>query len=93
MEDDDYTMGELFGSMRQASQDRRAANRASSAQLLADAGIPAETRNGGAHLIVAGAWDFWPGTGKWKERGGGRRSGRGVFGLIRLIKPPAPPQA
>lgn len=87
MDDDDYSMGEVFAGMRQASQERRASNRDRSALRLAEEGIPFVSNNGGVHLVVAGAWDFWPGTGKWKERGGRARAGRGVFGLIRLIKP------
>lgn len=86
-DDDDYTMGDVFNSMRAASQQRRADNRERSAALLAEAGISAVSNNAGAHLVVAGGWDFWPGTGLWKERAGRKRKGRGVFGLIRAIKP------
>lgn len=64
---------------------QRANNRAKSASLLKAAGIPFETRNEGAHLIIADTWDFWPGTGLWKHRHIGRQ-GRGVLPLLEAIK-------
>jgi hypothetical protein len=56
-------MGEMFNDWRKAKQEKRASNRDASAQLLMAAGIGFESRNDGAHLIVAGRYDFWPGTG------------------------------
>lgn len=62
-----------------ASAAKRAGNRDASVRLLEQAGIPFESKNGGAHLLVAGRYDFWPGTGLWQARGeatkqrGGRR--------------------
>lgn len=55
----------------QLSRERRAHNRESSAALLSAMGIAFEAKNEGAHLIVRHAGrtiDFWPGTGKWKDR-------------------------
>lgn len=49
-------------------------------------GIVFKTANGGAHLQVWARFDFWPGTGRWKERGMGRRAGRGVESLIEQIR-------
>ena len=69
------------------SQARRADNRESSAEILADRGIQFERKNMGAHLIVTHGGkvvDFWPGTGKFIPRGFGR-PGRGVFNLLKLI--------
>jgi hypothetical protein len=57
---------------RECSQEKRARNREFSKGLLTQCGIPFESKNGGAHLIVTRSgvpWaDFWPGTGKWIER-------------------------
>jgi hypothetical protein len=54
-----------------------------SLKLLRDRDIPFVVKNGGAHIIVNGRIDFWPGTGLWIERGGPR--GRGVKDLLRHI--------
>ena len=69
------------------SVERRAKNRQSSAEILAERGIQFETKNMGAHLVVSHdgkVADFWPGTGKYIPRGGGR-PGRGVFNLLKLL--------
>jgi hypothetical protein len=69
------------------SAERRAKNRQSSAEMLAERGIQFETKNMGAHLVVSHdgkVADFWPGTGKYIPRGGGR-PGRGVFNLLKLL--------
>lgn len=64
---------------------QRAGNRDASAQMLKQAGIPFESQNGGAHLIVAGRYDFWPGTGLWQARGEATKQ-RGVRRLIARIQ-------
>lgn len=72
---------------KEESQERRTGNRDNSAQVLADNGIAYLSKNGGAHLVVAHEGevvDFWPGTGKFTPRGGGR-SGRGVFNLLKHL--------
>lgn len=69
------------------SAERRAKNRQSSAEILAERGVQFEAKNMGAHLIVSHdgkVADFWPGTGKYIPRGGGR-PGRGVFNLLKLL--------
>lgn len=69
------------------SQQRRANNRDSSAKLLEERGISFVSRNSGAHLIVEHGGvtvDFWPGTGKFTQRGV-TKSGRGVFNLLKLL--------
>lgn len=69
------------------SQARRADNRESSANILTEHGVQFETKNMGAHLIVSHdghVIDFWPGTGKYIPRSGGR-PGRGVFNLLKAI--------
>jgi hypothetical protein len=86
---DDDDMGDLFRAKKAASLVKRADNRASSTDLLVERGVPFASHNLGAHLVVAGKWDFWPGTGKWRERKGiaGRklREGRGVFNLLDIV--------
>jgi len=80
-------MGEVFNEMKEGSKKRRARNRKQSPKLLEGAGIPFESKNGGAHLIVEGREcriDFWPGTGRWISRNGKR--GFGVKALIRYVK-------
>lgn len=78
-------MGEVFNAMRKAAQDKRAANREQSAKMLQDAGIPFDSHNHGAHLIVDGRYDFWPGTGLWIERST-KKDGRGVHSLMKHVK-------
>ena len=84
-------MGEMFNEMRAASKEKRASNREASAQILRSHGIDFETKNIDAHLIVHhGTFcvDFWPGTGKWKDRKG--KYGRGVFQLLKYLGVKAP---
>ena len=73
--------------MRRAGQERRAANRQSSASLLESKGVGFESKNSGAHLIVrcgAKVADFWPGTGKYAVRNpAGVTYKRGVFNLLK----------
>lgn len=77
---------ELWQAIKKDRQEKRAANRESSARELTEAGIRFRSLNGGAHLRVEDpSVDFWPGTGLWKDPATGR-SGRGVFKLIRYLK-------
>jgi hypothetical protein len=82
------TMGDMvedYAAMRKQSQERRANNRDSSAQILTSKGVIFTSNNGGAHLIIrygSGHIDFWPGTGKWIVRGSDVK-GRGVFELLK----------
>jgi hypothetical protein len=78
-------MGEMFTAMRERSRARRANNRAKSAQMLRDAGVEFVEKNGGAHLIVAGCIDCWPGTGLWQDRNLKTRA-RGVRELLRHVR-------
>lgn len=82
----DIDIGEMYRQMREEGRERRASHRENSPKLLEAVGIFFESKNGGAHLIVEGKHcyiDFWPGTGKWIERGG--RKGFGVRNLIKYI--------
>lgn len=78
-------IGETFTALRERSRARRANNRSKSADMLRAAGVAFVARNGGAHLIVAGRWDAWPGTGLWVDRTTKER-GRGVRELIRALR-------
>ena len=79
-------MGEMFNDWRAMKQQKKRDNMALSTDILRQRDVLFESKNGGVHLIVHGAFtviDFWPSTGKWIVRGG--RSGRGVFKLLRLL--------
>ena len=78
-------LGDDFRAMREHSQGKRAANRSSSAALLAARCVPFTSHNDGAHLIVGDPpkADLWPGTGLWIIRGG--RKGRGVGRLLTAL--------
>ena len=82
---DDDDVSAMWREHRAASQEKRASNRDRSAALLQEAGIQFVSKNGGAHLIVAERYDFWPGTGLWMARGDKSKS-RGVKRLIQRIK-------
>ena len=90
---DDDTMADYWRdvtpAIQEASQQRRASNRANSAALLRANGVPFESKNGGAHLIVRDGsgriFDLWPGTGLWRLRGAPHRW-RGVQSLLGTIK-------
>lgn len=56
------------------------------AEALNRSGVPFVSKNFGAHLIVNGRYDFWPGTGYWKERGDGKRKGQGVATLLNELQ-------
>jgi hypothetical protein len=77
--------GELFSALRARSAARRAENRKHAPAMLQQEGIAFESKNDGAHLIVAGEYDFWPGTGLWRHRRD-RKSSRGIKKLIRRIR-------
>lgn len=79
-------VGEMFEGMREESQAKRAINRDKSQQILIDNGIPFKYFNFGAHLVVDSRFDFWPGTGKFTCRETSK-SGRGIFNLLKKLKP------
>ena len=88
-EESENEVTEMWRAHRQDQQAKRAKNRASSPEMLKQAGITFEVKNGGAHLVV-GDWDFWPGTGLWRARrpkNGRHAKGYGVRNLIKMVKP------
>lgn len=81
-------MGDLWRGLKAIRQEKRASNRKSSRELMHEAGLQFEARNGDAHLIVKAAdvmIDFWPGTGLWIVRGQPTRR-YGVRGLIQFCQ-------
>ena len=78
-------LGDDFKAMRELSQEKRERNRAASTAILRRVGIPFESKNDGAHLIVLYAIDFWPGTGLWIVRKT-KKKGRGVRNLLAIIR-------
>lgn len=82
-EDDFDDMTEMFEEMRRESQEKRARNRESSKAILIQRGIKVRAFTD-AHLRVADRFDFWPGTGKYKNIKTGKY-GRGVFNLIKEL--------
>lgn len=81
-------MAELFNGWREHKQAKRASNTVSSTQALIDAGIPFESHNAGAHIVIKmgnAVYDFWPSTGLWWLRPT-KIKHRGVFRLIQTIK-------
>lgn len=88
MTTDEDDIGAFWRDVNAASQVKRAGNRASSPDLLKEAGIAFETKNNCAHLVVQAYGhiiDFWPGTGLWRVRGSTQRH-RGVRKLIKFCK-------
>lgn len=82
-------MGDDFKALREESQIKRASNRNNASEILKKAGVSFLIKNGGAHFVVfclaesqKPQFDFWPGTGKFINRNT-KRSGRGIFNLIR----------
>lgn len=69
-------MGEAadsMGDMKAVQQYQRSQNRDAAPAKLNAAGIDFQSSNGGAHIIIKHGdvvIDFWPGTDKWKLRGG-----------------------
>lgn len=78
MEDD-------FRALREAKQQRRRSNTARSTELLRQRGIPFESKNGGAHLVVDGRVNFWPSTGLYIPLDFNKPKGRGVKNLLRFL--------
>jgi hypothetical protein len=82
---DDLT--DVYALGREESKRRRAAHRDNSARILREHDVGYAVRNDGAHLVVRGTVDFWPGTGLWIVRAT-REEGRGVFALLRHLGVP-----
>lgn len=80
-------MADIFNGWREHKQAKRASNTVQSTQALIDAGIPFESHNGGAHIVIKmgnAVYDFWPSTGLWWQRAT-KIKHRGVFRLIQTV--------
>lgn len=97
----EITDTECFAALRRESQAKRHANLTSSTDILRQRGIQFESCNGGVHLVIrrdGRTWDFWPSTGKFRERDRSAtpgefaikrksvRDGRGVFNLLKALE-------
>lgn len=81
-------MGEMFNEHKRQQKLRRESNRHTSAELLTVRGVPYESKNLGAHLVLQRGphrIDFWPGTGLWHYHTpkGKTLKRRGVFRLLK----------
>lgn len=77
-------IAEAFRMMREDEQAARAKRRADAPRILAQHDVGFVAYNEGAHLLVRGHVDLWPGTGNWVDRVTTKR-GRGVFALLRHL--------
>ena len=78
-------LSETFSLMKRSSQLKRAQNRQNAPDILKDRGIQFIAHTD-AHLTVTGKKcliDLWPGTGKFILRDKSKKTGRGIFNLIR----------
>ena len=78
----DAEVKEYYAALRVQSSEKRANNRAYAITRLDTLGIKYETKNKGAHIIIADRWDFWSGTGKWRDRKHNKYH-RGIESLIK----------
>lgn len=81
----DSGVKEHYAALREQSKRVREERRLSVPQKLDDNNIKYESKNKGAHLIIANRWDLWPGTGKWRDRKANKYK-HGVDYLISEIK-------
>ena len=77
-------MGEMFNDLKKHTKAKKRNNLEYSTKMLEDAGIPFIKKNGGVHLIVDGAFDFWPSTGLFINRST-QKQGRGVKNLLKAL--------
>jgi hypothetical protein len=84
---EDSDIGENWKAYREHRREKKAGNVTSSLELLAAKGVPFSVLSvANHHTLVAGRCDFWPSTGKWRDRVTGR-TGRGVQKLISHVEP------
>lgn len=86
--DDLDDIGAVFKHMGALGKEKRHDNLVNSTELLRQNDIDVISKNDGFHLIVSCGdkkVDFWPSTGFFIFRNGGKK-GRGVFKLMRELK-------
>ena len=76
--------GEMYSDLKKHNKAKKRVNLEASTKMLEDAGIPFIKKNGGVHLIVDGAFDFWPSTGLFINRST-QKQGRGVKNLLKAL--------
>lgn len=87
--DDSDDIAETWRLLNEMKAAKRAYNRQASARLLEKSGIPFNTKNNGAHLILkfGKIWaNLWPGTGLWTTYTPNKIKGRGVANLIKWLQ-------
>ena len=88
----DWEYAELYADQKEARRKQKEHNKNRSTEFLHWIGLSVDSKNNGVHLVVCGAVDFWPSTGKWifREHVVGKakpQRGRGVKKLVaQLIK-------
>ena len=76
--------GEMYSALKKHNKEKKRNNLEYSTKILEDAGIPFIKKNGGVHLIIDGAFDFWPSTGLFINRAN-QKQGRGVKNLLKAL--------
>lgn len=82
-------MGELYRANQSRMKDVKARRRHEADVLLTGARIRYTKHNMGQHLIIEGPEDFvdfWPGTAKWRKRGGAQPTNFGVDSLMKYLR-------
>ena len=77
-------MGDMWRAEKERGQKNRERNRKYGLEKLQSLGLPIQVKNNGVHIIVMDKFDYWPGTGLWKERGYGDYE-RGIKKLLKRI--------
>lgn len=80
---------EMWREYHDDRQKKRERNRDSSTSFLKEQGVPFDSKNSGAHVMIRIAGlniDFWPGTGLWRTTTPTKQEGRGVFKLFAYME-------
>lgn len=75
---------EHFRAAHKIDQQERAERREVALRTLRQHDVGFVAWNDGAHLLVRGRVDYWPGRGRWRARDT-REEGRGVWSLLRFL--------
>jgi hypothetical protein len=82
MDQDDY----FWKQLKEESKKKRWDNQKKSLEILKENNIPVKMLNEESAHYRVGQFDFWPTTGKYYNQKT-KEKGRGVFNLIRKLKP------
>lgn len=72
--------------MRESAAQRKDDNAARAIALLQERGVVYELKTG-SHVVIQERWDFWPTTGRWKDRTT-HQQGNGVQALLQAVANP-----